>query len=205
MLQASTERTHELFWRQAVRWLAAPSPAPVELTVPGDGEPNDDLEITLDVRDAAFVPAADAIVEATLARPSGDPVPLALRRDPAVPGRFAAAVRSTEAGLYRVRAEARRGATSLGVAERWLYVGGSDRELADPRLNEGVLRRLARASGGQYVRAHDAVTLLPALETAEPHQAAPERRDLWHEPWAFALVVGLLSAEWVVRRRWGMR
>ena len=32
-----------------------------------------------------------------------------------------------------------------------------------------------------------------------------ERRDLWHEPWAFATVVVLLSAEWVLRRRWGLR
>ena len=33
----------------------------------------------------------------------------------------------------------------------------------------------------------------------------PEHRDLWHEPWAFALIVLLLSAEWILRRRWGLR
>jgi hypothetical protein len=33
----------------------------------------------------------------------------------------------------------------------------------------------------------------------------PEYRDLWHEPWAFALIVLLLSAEWILRRRWGLR
>jgi hypothetical protein len=38
-----------------------------------------------------------------------------------------------------------------------------------------------------------------------PQNAAPERRDLWHEPWAFALIVLLLSAEWILRRRWGLR
>jgi hypothetical protein len=38
-----------------------------------------------------------------------------------------------------------------------------------------------------------------------PQNAAPERRDLWHQAWAFALVVALLSAEWTLRRRWGLR
>ena len=37
-----------------------------------------------------------------------------------------------------------------------MYVGGADREFADPRLNEGFLRRIARNSGGRYVRAAEA-------------------------------------------------
>ena len=35
--------------------------------------------------------------------------------------------------------------------------------------------------------------------------AAPVFEDLWDRPWTFALVVGLLSLEWVLRRRWGLR
>ena len=34
---------------------------------------------------------------------------------------------------------------------------------------------------------------------------ALEPRDLWHQPWAIALVIVLLSAEWILRRRWGLR
>ena len=88
-------------------------------------------------------------------------------------GRFTAAVRPTRpacTGFARTRGVARR---SLGAAERWMYVGGSDREFADPRLNEGLLRRLARASGGRYVRAGDAATLPPALQAAAPHRPRP--------------------------------
>ena len=128
-----------------------------------------------------------------------------MRRDAAVAGRFAAAVRPTEAGLYRVHADARRGATSLGVADRWFYVGGSDRELADPRLNEGVLRRLARASGGRYVPRGGCRHARCRLEAAEPPGPSPSVAISWHEPWVFALLVALLSAEWMLRRRWGLR
>jgi hypothetical protein len=86
-----------------------------------------------------------------------------------------------------------------------MYVGGADREFADPRLNEGFLRRVARTSGGRYLRAAEASRIPALLTSAVPQNVTPERRDLWHEPWAFALVVMLLSAEWILRRRWGLR
>ena len=47
---------------------------------------------------------------------------------------------------------------------------------------------------------------MPAwLATVLPQNAAPERRDVWHEPWAFALIVLLLTGEWMLRRWWGLR
>jgi hypothetical protein len=86
-----------------------------------------------------------------------------------------------------------------------MYVGGSDREFADPRLNEGFLRRAARDSGGRYVRAADALRVVSWLQETARQNAAPDERDLWHEPWAIAALVLLLSAEWTLRRRWGLR
>ena len=105
----------------------------------------------------------------------------------------------------RLRAEARRGPTLLGVADRWFYAGGADPEYADPRLNEAFLRRLARQTGGQYAPADELGRVLSALSSNAPQSLEPERRDLWHEPWAFALVLLVLSAEWVMRRMVGMR
>jgi hypothetical protein len=104
-----------------------------------------------------------------------------------------------------VRAVAQRRAAVLGTADRWFYVGGADREFADPRLNDGFLRRLARASGGRYVRAGETSRIASWLRTAVPQSSAPEQRDLWHTPWAFAFIVLVLSSEWILRRRWGLR
>ena len=205
MMVASADRSYEFFWRQAARWLTSPAPDPVAIAIPEGVEPGDSLSIDVDARDASFAPVPDAVVEATLTAPGGDPQPLKLRHVDATSGRFAAAVRPEQAGLYRVHAEARRGPTSLGTADRWMYVGGADREFADPRLNEAFLRRVARSSGGRYVSADEAFRVVPWLQSTVPQNAAPERRDLWHQPWAFALIVALLSAEWVLRRRWGLR
>ena len=205
MMLPAADRSYEFFWRQAVRWLAASAPDAVAVTVPESAEPGDVAWIGVDVSDAAFQPASDAVLAATLKTAGGEAAPVAFRRDGARNGRFQAAVRTETAGLYRLDVNARRGATLLGTATRWFDVGGGNREFADPRLNEEFLRRASRASGGRYVRAAEASRLVSWIEEAVPQNAAPERRDLWHEPWVFALVIALLAAEWIVRRRWGLR
>ena len=205
MLLPATDHSYEFFWRQAVRWLAAPAPDPVAVTAPDASEPGDSIEIGVDARDAAFLPVPDADVAAMLTRPGGESGPLTLRREAGGAGRFTAVFSPGEKGLYRVHVDARRGTTPLGAADRWFYVGGSDRELADPRLNEGALRRIARSTGGRYVPVADAAQVVPLLDAATAETVDLEQRDLWQEPWMFALVIALLSTEWVLRRRWGLR
>jgi len=205
MLVASSNRSYEFFWRQAARWLTTTAPDPVAITVPDAPEPGDAISIDVDARDAAFAPVPDASVELTLTAPGGDATPIKLRHADAAGGRFTAAVRPERAGLYRLHADARRGSSPLGSADHWMYVGGADREFADPRLNEGFLRRITRTSGGRYVRASEAARVASFLQATQPVAETPEYRDLWHEPWAFALIVLLLSAEWILRRRWGLR
>ena len=205
MLVASSDRAYEFFWRQAARWLSTPAPDPVAITLPDAPEPGDAVSLDVDARNAAFAPVPDATIEATLTAPGGPPQVLKLRHADPASGRFTTVVAADQPGLYRVHAYARRGTTPLGSADRWMFVGGADREFADPRLNEGFLRRVSRNSGGRYVRAADASRVPAWLQATVPQNAAPERRDLWHEPWAFGLIVLLLSAEWILRRQWGLR
>jgi uncharacterized membrane protein len=203
MLEPAADRRYEFFWRQSLRWLTTEAPDPVMLTVPSDLEAGDTATIGLDVRDRSFTAVPQATVAVTITPPSGEPRALPVR--PVSAGRFAATYPTDANGLYRLHAEATQGTVSLGSADRWVYVGGSDRELVEPRLNEGWLRRLARESGGAYVAAADIARVVPALQDREPATAPPERRDLWHEPWAFALVIGLVASEWVLRRLSGLR
>ena len=151
------------------------------------------------------MPVQDASVEATLTPPGAEPRPLPVRRDSSALGRFTGAVRLEQPGLYRASAVARRGSMLLGEASRFFYVGGSNREFADPRLNEAFLRRVARQSGGRYLPASDVSELVQGLRSAVPQPVEPERRDLWNQPWVFALVIAVLAAEWILRRQWGLR
>jgi hypothetical protein len=104
-----------------------------------------------------------------------------------------------------VTADVRRGRRVLGRPETFLLVGGADPELADPRMNEAVLRRLALATGGQFLE-EDAIGALPdLLRRSATHTAKPEAVDAWHTGWSFLAVMLLLSAEWTLRRLWGLR
>jgi len=205
MMTSSADRSHELFWRQAARWLSSSSPDRVAIAFPDAPQPGDAASIDVDVRDAAFAPVADAAVEATVESPDGTRAPLSFRRVAAQAGRFTSAFQPDRAGLYRVRAEAKRGGSPLGTADRYIYVGGADSEFTDPRLNEGFLRRAARESGGRYVRAADAARLIGWLNEAASQNDALAQRDVWDRPWVLGALILLLSAEWALRRSWGLR
>jgi hypothetical protein len=43
------------------------------------------------------------------------------------------------------------------------------------------------------------------MRSVEPHASAPRLQELWHNVWIFIAVMLLLSTEWVLRRRWGLR
>jgi hypothetical protein len=120
-------------------------------------------------------------------------------------GRYGAETRFDEPGVYKVTASAQGGASRTTTAERWLLVGGTDLEMADPRLNEPVLQRIATASGGQYLAASQAADLSGLLRSVEPDGSAPRLQELWHNVWIFIAVMVLLAAEWMLRRRWGLR
>lgn len=203
MLVPAGDRRYDFFWRQALRWLTTDAPEPVTLTMASRVDVGDPLTVEVEARDRAFEPVEDATLDAVLTAPGVPASPVPTR--PAGAGRFSAVLPVDAAGLYRFQVEARRAGSSLGTADRWFLASNDEREFADPRLNDGLLRRLARESGGRYVEARDAGLVAAAVSTTAPAHAEPERRDLWHEPWALLLVLALLSAEWILRRQWGMR
>jgi hypothetical protein len=77
--------------------------------------------------------------------------------------------------------------------------------MTDPRLNEDTLQRVARASGGTVSAAGDTGGLLARLDAAAPGAVLALRKDLWHTGWSFASILLLLGAEWLLRRRSGLR
>jgi len=188
-----------------VRWLSSGAPDPVS-TVPLTGiMPGMTATVATDVRSAAFQPVRDAEVSVKLTLPGGEVRDLKPTLLDARTGRYAAEARFDQAGVYRVVAEARQGTNILGRSEEWTLVGAADLEMTDPRLNEDVLRRLSRASGGRYLAAGDLSRLPSLLASAQGDPGPPRLQELWHSIWLFAVVVVLLSIEWFFRRSWGLR
>ena len=90
-------------------------------------------------------------------------------------------------------------------------VGGrvGARQLERRVAPEGERPRRALVGPGQLRLLAQALLLEQRVRQQEilavPQGAALEPRDLWHTPVTFVLVAGLLSAEWILRRRWGLR
>jgi hypothetical protein len=121
-------------------------------------------------------------------------------------GRYSVDFRFDEPGVYRISASRQGDSTPrAAIADRWLLVGGADLEMADPRLNDQVLQRIATATGGQYLAADRVAELTTLLRAVEPELSAPRLQELWHNVWIFVAVMMLLASEWVLRRRWGLR
>ena len=204
MLLPSTDQTYDMFWKQTARWLAADAPEPVMLRVEGGRAEGDTLHIDVVVADAAFAPVIDAAVRVRVTDPSGDTREVSAMPVAGKAGRYVAEVQPTRRGVYQVTAFADRGARELGRADATVLVGGADLELTDPRRQDAVLRRVAEASGGRFLDVARIDELVGALR-ANAALAPPTVHDLWDTVWGFLVVVGVLSGEWGLRRRWGFR
>jgi len=204
MMLPAADTTHETIWRQIARWLSAGAPDPVTIaptttTLPGTME-----TVGVLVRTEEFKPIADAEVTLRVTPPGGDERSLTAALSDPAEGRYTAAVRFDTPGVYRLEADVRRAGSSVGRATRPVLVGGADLEMSEPRLNEAVLGRIAKVSGGQYLAAGDAGKLPELLRAARDETGATEMRDLWNTGWSLLAVIILLGVEWVARRRVGL-
>ena len=204
MMRPATDNSYETIWRQLARWITASAQGPVTIaplspTVPGITD-----RISVFVRDADFRPVTNAEVAIQITTPTGEKRQLTAALSNPQDGRYAVSSRFDDAGVYRVEATASRGTTRVGTASRPVLVGGVDLEMTQPRLNEAVLRRLSAETNGRYVNADRADDLPSLLRDARADAGTPEQRDLWHNGWSFIMIIGLLAAEWVMRRRAGL-
>lgn len=205
MLLPASDQSYDRFWRQAARWLGQRTRDPVAVTLPPAPAAGDLMAIVVDARDQSFALQRDAQVDVRVTAPDGHVDAVAAQPIAGQPGRFQVVSRTSSAGVYRVTADARVKGTLLGSAAGAVLVGSFDPEMADPRVNDDLLQRIARASGGQILTAPQLASLADHLRAGAPATLLTSRRDLWHTGWSFVLVIVFLSTEWLVRRAWGLR
>ena len=204
MMLPAADNTFELVWRQMTRWLASGAADPIEIPATSVTLPGTTETLSVLVRNEEFKPVADAEVTLRVKEPGGQERAVTAALSDPQSGRYAAAVRFDQAGVYGIAADIKRGTRVLGTVRRAILVGGADLEMTEPRLNEPVLRRISETTGGKYVSAADAGQV-PALIRAADTLAPPmEMRDVWDNGWTLAMIVALLAAEWMVRRRAGL-
>lgn len=204
MTRPATDTTYETIWRQMARWLTASANGPVTIAPMAPSIPGSSDRIVVSVKNTEFQPLADADVVVRVTGPDRQTRRIAPALSSPREGRYSVAVRFDQAGVYRIEATASRGSDRLGTATRQVLVGGNDLEMSQPRLNESVLRRLATQTGGRYLNVDEASAVDGLIRQRPLELGAPELRDLWHNGWSLLLIIGLLAAEWIARRRVGL-
>lgn len=204
MQRPADDLSYETIWRQLARWVTAGTQSPVTIGSLSPAAAGITDRISVIVRDEDFRPIANAEVAIELSAPNGAKRQITAALSSPQDGRYSVAARFDHTGVYKIDAIATRGGVRVGTASRPVLVGGVDLEMTQPRLNEAVLRRLAEASNGRYVRAEQAGELPSLLRASRAEAGTPEVGDLWHNGWSLAAIIGLLAAEWVARRRVGL-
>jgi hypothetical protein len=123
-------------------------------------------------------------------------------------GRYQAVVTDLEAGDYVLRVAAPDDPSAeippdpvelpLRVAARY------EAELADVSGDEQLLRSIANASGGQFLTLEQLNTLPARIDTIRQRQSRLVEYPLWDSPYLFVFVLACLSAEWALRKKFGL-
>ena len=207
---------HKRFWRQAILWLASrdqkqDSQCWIELAqrrVPLGGQ----LQFAAGARDANGdeVTGVPLVAEVEFL-PTGKRrlLPLSANGD-----HWTGTVGELlEAGDYRVHVRVDRAELNINATAADFAALEQDLELTDPAANPGLMEMLAKITqraGGKTLAPEQLPDLIEEIKNRPPRdlvriQSKWQLGDTATDAWIyFLLVVGLLTAEWVLRKKWGL-
>jgi uncharacterized membrane protein len=205
MSQPLGDTTHDMFWRQLLRWLATDSPGQVSATAPNqmlfdDGR----IHLSADIRDKLFQPAPDAHVEAHILGPSGSSASVEMSPVPDVPGQFQTDWNAEKPGSYLTEVVAQRGDQEIGRDVLTFQRMDGVAENFHTEQNRELLEKLASQTGGRYWRPDQLSELPEAIPYSDAGITMRETKALWNMPAIFLLLILLRFSEWLLRRKWGV-
>jgi uncharacterized membrane protein len=205
MQRDHADNFHELFWRQMLRWLVSDVPEPLTVVTEKSSYPPDDIAVIhVEANDGSFLPLNNARLSARVKAPSGQITPVPLALEPGRDGRYRGTFRPREEGIHEVVCEEAQGTPDPRSAGIDFLVEESTEEFRQASLNSGLLRRLSSETGGRYYSAGDLDTLTDDISYTNNGVSRLEEKDLWDMPFLFLLLIGLVSTEWIARKRKGL-
>jgi hypothetical protein len=162
------------------------------------------MQIRAEVRDKSYNPAADAEASADIVTPSGSSVTVPLRPDPLSRGIYTADWDASTPGSYIAEVKATRNREKLGSDILPFQREDGVAEHFHRQQNRDLLQSLAAETGGRYYTPSQAERLPEEISFSEAGIAARETKELWNMPIVFLVLLALRSAEWLLRRRWGL-
>lgn len=201
------------FWKQAIRYLSTGRllrskrfSITTDKSIYDLGEK---VQIIAEVNDRNLKPSEEETQTAWLEGPDGQTEKVELTRPPNATGRFEATRPASKVGAWKVWIAAgpnpERPEAGDEQALRIFQVQVPVLEKSDPKMDEDLLRKIAQTTGGSYFPLALAARLPEAVGTIrEVSEVRVSERELWDRWWVICGIVGLLTTEWIARKRWRM-
>ncbi|HZP06299.1 MAG TPA: hypothetical protein VFB43_15480 [Terracidiphilus sp.] len=208
MSEALGDPSHDLFWQQLLRWLAAESPGPVTAAMAqrllmDEGR----VQLTAQVRDREFQPTADAHVAAHIVGPTGVDAMVEMTPSQETPGLYQAEWTAEKPGAYLAEITAEStGTTPQPLGSDVLTFQREDgvAENFHTEQNRPLLEQLSAETGGRYWKPTDLKNLPRDISYSEAGISVRSTKELWDMPIVFLLLLALPITEWLLRRKWGV-
>ena len=206
MKMDSKNNAHETFWRQMLRYLVSGTPQQIEIGTEKEVYALDDtISIVADIRDKKFNAVGDAHAIARVTKPSGLVVDVRLKFTTLNSvNTYAGEFKADELGQHRIELIGNSATLGQLSATSNMLVSDLNREYYSAAQNSDLLKRIAAETGGKYYTTAEAQSLLDDLIYRQSPYSERVTKDLWDMPINFMLIVGLLSAEWFLRKREGL-
>ena len=199
------DQTHEVFWRQLLRWVVAGVPEAIVANVGGDHiMPGEAIRIAADVSDPRFLRVNDASVKALVTGPSGETEELPLDWSVGRDGEYRGVYTTKVAGLHTVQITATHEGKEHKARPVHVYAEESRDEFYGSEMRAPLLRRIADETGGRFYTSANIASLAEDITYTGRGTTTQEQKDLWDMPIIFLLAVLLLAAEWGYRRWRGL-
>ena len=193
-------------WRQMLRWLVADVPHRVDIKVRTEQEKGANIQtLAVTVRDEEFQPLDNAVVQLAITPPDGSEVLLAAQASNQLAGTYEVDYVARQVGAYRVEARVTGpdGHTlKAGVAGWTSQPAAAEFQQLVP--NRQLLESLAKETGGEIIQENKLENFARQLQQQDFEITEPLIFPLWHQTWIFLLAIGLLCAEWGLRRWRGL-
>ncbi|MFC1664155.1 glutamine amidotransferase [Pseudomonadota bacterium] len=195
------DQTHEILWRQLLRWLIDSVPQRLSLTLSNELiHTNGILNLRSEVLKKNFEADNQAQVRVVVTAQSGLEQSKSLIRDSSKQGIYETDVSVANPGNYLLHVELSTPDGIIKGDETYLKVTKEGNEFYRSELNEKLLRRISHDTNGQYQPAASAEKLIDVMSESRRGSSVLVRYELWNMPLLFMLLVLLLCGEWGYRR-----
>lgn len=207
MLMPSDDESHQRIWRQSLRWLA--QDAPERITINFDRpfyNQGDPVNVSATVLNAEYEPDNNASLYLQRTGPSGDISDVAMSWDINEDGVYRSQFTADSEGIYRVLVDVASAAGTGIETEKQAatVVTPSLREYNNAGLDSGMLGRIAETSGGRYYNLPQIRQMVDDIEHSPGAYSREVQEDLWDKPLLLALLIALMSLDWMARRYRGL-